>query len=306
MSLRSLTVATSQDWIWRGLRVHYAFRRSPQPTGAVPVIFLHGFGAGWRHWRDNIPALAEERDVYAIDLVGFGDSEKGYLHYGPAFWSELVRDFCQQFVGSAAVLIGNSLGSVVAMVTAHRFPEQVHGLILLNLPDTSLLRSPAAHDRFKSLRQALLWALTPPWLIEPLLLWLRSPKRLKPWLALAYSDRDRIDADLLDLIARPARSEEAGPALRAMTRFNAEVPRDWRADRVLPQLSQPILLIWGESDRLVPFSLAKRCQQLNPQLDWLPMPATGHCPHDDRPAFVNQSLNNWLSQHDPADVKIKA
>jgi hypothetical protein len=56
-------------WSWRGHRVHYLQQgRADKPA----LVLIHGFGASTYHWRANVPALAENYQVYALDLLGFG------------------------------------------------------------------------------------------------------------------------------------------------------------------------------------------------------------------------------------------
>ncbi|KAF4402997.1 hypothetical protein G4B88_010449, partial [Cannabis sativa] len=64
-------------WTWKGRKIHYVV----QGEGS-PVVLIHGFGASAYHWRYYIPELAKKHKVYAIDLLGFGWSEKAIIEYG--------------------------------------------------------------------------------------------------------------------------------------------------------------------------------------------------------------------------------
>ena len=92
-----------RNWYFRGWRSRYGFRRSPdhhsnyQPE-QPPILLIHGFGAALDQWRDNIPVLAEQHTVYAIDLLGFGGSEKPDTRYSIALWVEQVFQFWQRFI----------------------------------------------------------------------------------------------------------------------------------------------------------------------------------------------------------------
>ncbi|MGI8933188.1 MAG: alpha/beta fold hydrolase, partial [Phormidesmis sp.] len=69
-------------WDWRGYDIKYVVAGEGQP-----IVLLHGFGASIGHWRKNIPVLAAAGyRVYAIDLLGFGDSDKPALDYSLDFW----------------------------------------------------------------------------------------------------------------------------------------------------------------------------------------------------------------------------
>ena len=75
-----------------------------------PVLFVHGFGASWEHYRDNIKSLAEGNRVWALSLLGFGRSEKPDVVYTQDLWAELIRDFIVEVIGEPVVLVGNSIG----------------------------------------------------------------------------------------------------------------------------------------------------------------------------------------------------
>lgn len=80
-----------------------------------PLILLHGFGASIEQWRHNISVLSQQHRVYALDLLGFGASRKAYTQYGVNLWREQIYDFWRTFIGVPAILVGNSLGSLVAL-----------------------------------------------------------------------------------------------------------------------------------------------------------------------------------------------
>ncbi|HEY9657517.1 MAG TPA: alpha/beta fold hydrolase, partial [Allocoleopsis sp.] len=111
-----------QTWMWRGFPITY---QAQGETGAA-VVLIHGFGASWGHWRKNIPVLAQNYRVYAIDLIGFGGSAKPApnteIPYTFETWGQQVAEFCQEVVGTPAFLVGNSIGCIVAMQAAVDYP----------------------------------------------------------------------------------------------------------------------------------------------------------------------------------------
>ena len=58
-----------------------------------PCLLVHGFGASSGHWRKNVPLLAQAHKVFALDLLGFGRSDKPLLAYSIDLWRDLVLDF---------------------------------------------------------------------------------------------------------------------------------------------------------------------------------------------------------------------
>lgn len=98
-------------WTWNGHRVHYVAvetesARAPANAHKPPIVLIHGFGASVFHWRYNIPALAQDHRVYAIDLLGFGLSDKPLTDYNAEVWRAQLTAFLQEVVG-----VGGPMGA---------------------------------------------------------------------------------------------------------------------------------------------------------------------------------------------------
>ena len=98
----------------------------------LPLVLIHGFGASVFHWRYNIPELAKKYKVYALDLLGFGWSDKALIEYDAMVWTDQVTDFIKEVVKEPTVVVGNSLGGFTALSVAVGLPEKVTGVALLN------------------------------------------------------------------------------------------------------------------------------------------------------------------------------
>ena len=299
-------------WYWRGWRIHYSYLRPRSLSSAPPLVFVHGFGAALGHWRNNLQALGEFHPVYALDLLGFGRSQKAGASYNPAFFAELLADFCDTFVQRPVILVGNSLGSVISLLTASRYAQRVQGLVLINLPDVSLVsRSSPATEAVKTqspsglnflgglVRYLFTFLFTSPLVINPLLAIVRSPQILYSALRNAYADPRRVDDELKALIREPTLDPLAPLTLRCLTRGMGQLAPEDQARSTLPQLQIPILLIWGKQDRLVPPSLARRCVDLNPRIHLVELDQAGHCPQDECSDRVNGVIVEWLQKTIP-------
>ena len=77
--------------------------------------------------------------VYALDLLGFGDSDKAILDYSIELWRDQLADFVAQVVGERAALVGNSIGSLVSLAAAHKEADAITGVACLNCADSPLL-----------------------------------------------------------------------------------------------------------------------------------------------------------------------
>eukprot|EP00249_Psilotum_nudum_P016327 c25768_g1_i2 orf=102-863(+) len=91
-------------WTWRGYKIHYVVQGE-----GLPVLLIHGFGASVFHWRYNVPELAKNFRVFAMDLLGFGLTEKALIDYSANVWRDQVADFVKEVIKDRAVLVGNRL-----------------------------------------------------------------------------------------------------------------------------------------------------------------------------------------------------
>jgi alpha-beta hydrolase superfamily lysophospholipase len=124
-------------WQWRD-RYNINYRVEGPETGE-PVLLVHGFGASLGHFRKNIPAFVERGyRVYAIDLLGFGGSDKpsDVESFSLELWRDLVVDFIRAHPsprGAAQwVLCGNSIGSLISLMAAAELPGLVKACVLFN------------------------------------------------------------------------------------------------------------------------------------------------------------------------------
>ncbi len=313
------------DWEWKGLKVSYVASRSSQDgetcqgvaaqTGtdrALPVLLIHGFGACKEHWRHNLPELGRSRACYAIDLVGFGASSKppsrlegeseelGTLRYSIDLWADQVAAFAREVIGTPVQLVGNSIGGVVALAAALRLQGGAGQVILIDcaqrsLDDRRLGEQPALARIGRPLLKRLV---RQRWLTSRLFQWLANPGVVRRILALAYPSGHGIDAELVDLLLTPARSQGAHESFRGFINLF----RDRLAPDLLSDLSIPVRLLWGEADPWEPVAEARRWALTYPSVRELRvLPGLGHCPHDENPCQVNPVLDEWLAWGDDQD-----
>ncbi|KAK4262152.1 hypothetical protein QN277_027741 [Acacia crassicarpa] len=285
-------------WTWRGHKIHYVV----QGEGS-PVVLIHGFGASAFHWRYNIPELAKRHKVYAIDLLGFGWSDKAVIEYDALVWRDQVVDFLKDIVKEPAVLVGNSLGGFAALVAATGLPELVSGVALLN--SAGQFSDANVKSKQQSEETPLLKFVVKPLkeifqrIVLGILFWQsKQPARIESVLKSVYKNTANVDDYLVESITRPAADPNAGEVYyRLMTRFMMNQSK-YTLDSVLSQLSCPLLLLWGDLDPWVGPAKAKKIKEFYPNTTLVNFQA-GHCPHDEVPDAVNKALLEWLSTLTP-------
>ncbi len=298
-------VGNRRDWVWRGWQTRYTYQRcqGSEPETLAPVLLLHGFGASIGHWQHNLEFLATHHTVYGLDLVGWGGSRKPNINYTIDLWVDQVYDFWRTFVGRPIILVGNSIGSLVALVAAARHPELAVSIIMVSLPDLSaeqeLIPQPL-QPLVNGIKRAIL---NPP-LLHTLFKFVSRPQVARKWAQIAYANPDRVTDELVDLFIAPAREREAPAAfvkiMQGMTSSNFSP----NIRKLLPGMEIPMLLIWGCEDRMIPPGTAKILVTLNPRLELVNLKAAGHCAHDELPEEVNQLIRTWLDSLDLDNVMV--
>ena len=277
------------------------------------VLLIHGFGASLGHWRHTLPALAEQAEVYALDLLGFGASDKppsrladeperpGAVRYCFDLWAAQVVDFLAAQVpldGRRLHLIGNSVGAVVALDAALMLsatgqpPAQV---VLIDcaqrtLDRKRLVEQPALQ---RALRPWLEASVRQRWLLAPLFRLLARPAFIRRVLAQAYPSGANVDGELVQLLHRPATEPGALESFRGFVNLFD----DHLAPQLLARLDLPVRLLWGARDPWEDPAEAARWAASYPCiLELQVLEGLGHCPHDEAPERVNPILLRWLAQ----------
>ncbi len=297
------------SWLWQGHRIHWT--RSGAASAGPLVLLIHGFGASVGHWRHNQSVLAQQAEVYALDLLGFGASDKprsvladeppepGALRYCFDLWARQVVDFLAEVAraGERPVhLIGNSIGGMVALDAAvllsqaGRPPAQV---ILIDcaqrtLDEKRVAQLPAWEQATRPAVKALV---RQRWLITPLFRFLARPAFIRQVLRQAYPSGAHVDEELIALLHRPSTDPGASESFRGFINLF----EDHLAPDLLAQLQLPVRMIWGAEDPWEAPAEARRWRDTYACIKALEvLPGAGHCPHDERPEAVNPLLLEWI------------
>ena len=297
-TLRSQSNGLSQAghqrlWYWRGWRVRYWFSNSPGiDPDVLPLVLIHGFGANLNQWRHNLPVLSRSAPVYAIDLLGFGDAEKAPTLYGAELWASQVRDFVQTVVGRPVVLVGHSLGALVALTVSYEYPALVKQLAMITVP-LQASREDLVAGWVDVLARRVESVVANPLLIRAILGIFRRPSVLRRALAGIYLVAERVDDELVSIFAIPPRDRGAARTLCYLVRSRTEPDFSPSVKTMLEDLTMPSLLIWGQKDRVIPVTMASDLPALSPHLDLKILPDVGHCLYDERPEVFNRLLLDW-------------
>ena len=262
-----------------------AGRISTAQAGSGPtVVTIHGLGASKASFLPTLEALAGDFRVVAMDLPGFGDSDKplGASYHAP-FFARAVVALLDALGEDRAHLIGNSLGGRVALEVGLRHPDRV--------------------DRLGLLAPSLAWRRPRTW---------AGPLRLvRPELGLLPHTPQRVVRAIVDRVVPGATEGWTAAGIdeflrafltpRGRAAFYATARQIYLEEPEgekgfwtrLATLKPDALFVWGRQDRLVPIAFARHVSQTAPGARHLELNC-GHVPQLERPRETHRALIDFL------------
>lgn len=282
---------------------HY-FDFGGNPAGPL-LVGVHGLGGAAWNWAAVAPLLTPEARFVALDLAGHGRTPAGERRTTVPANRRLLDRFLREVAGEPVVLVGNSMGGAISLLEAAAAPDLVRGLVLVDPALPAPMR--ARVDPTVAARFALVMV---PGLGEAAIS--RRRKRLTAeqqvheTLALCCVDRERIPADVVRLgIAlteeRYADDYGARDFLAAARSVVKLLARRRRITDAMRAVTAPVLLIHGDSDRLVRLDVARAVARKHPSWQLAVAKDTGHVPQLERPEWTAETVRHWL-----ADVNLAA
>ena len=243
---------------WKHGRIFY--KEAGVGNSGLPVVFIHGIGAGSSSfmWRKNFDPLSQNLHVYALDLLGFGFSDKpAGAPYSADLYVEQISDFIREVGGGRANIVGSSLGAAYAVRVADEHPELVNSMIL-NAPagySSMNTRPGMAGAAFYGLLQS-------PVLGTSFYNVMASERSIRDYArkTLFYDYKrvtDRLVAHLYATSHQPGAQHSIAAYLSGYLNIDLAA--------VFSRLQQPVVLVWGKQDLTTPVGKAIELLQLNPR-----------------------------------------
>ena len=242
--------------------IHYeAFGRGK------PVVFIHGWLGSWRYWMRTMEALAPDYRTYALDLWGFGDSDKSKERYSVADYTSLIYAFMDQLGIVSASLVGHSLGAIVGLHIAVERPSFISRLAAVSLPVTPQAINNRLRDfSTNSVRTKMFW-----------------------WRHISHKEVQ----------------QEVEKAADNAIPLSVESALEVDTQILVEQSHQPTLIIYGEKDSVIDPEPARSLNGRRPGLRPIGLADSKHFPMLDEANKFNRLLKDFLEIDDLSGLALK-
>ncbi len=257
----------------------------PQDAPLPPLLFIHGYGGMIEHWELNIPAFTDRFRVYAMDLIGFGQSEKPNVRYNLDLFAAQIEAFLTLKQLHRVILVGHSMGAASGVCYAHYNPSRIAALVLAN-------PSGLYGDSMDGMAKAFFGLVGSPLIGEVLFAAFANPVGVSQSLTPTYYNQKKVDLSLINRFSRPLQDRGAIYSYLSPSKR----PDDFLLDRIKPcNYTGDAWLIWGAEDTaLPPHKIIPEFQELLPQAGAFIIPKAGHCIHHDAHEAFNERLDRIL------------
>ena len=253
------------------------------PRDGAPIVLIHCFTCSIEWWDRMRPALEKKHRVVAVDLLGFGGSEKPDSGYSMEEEADAVAEALTQLGVRGATVVGHSLGGTVATALAERSPELVERLVILDqAPDNDGYEKEGlpftAELTFMPVIGPSLWRVTPDFAIED-------------GLGTAFAPGYEVPSELVDAFRRmtyTSYDEAAG----AETDYTNESPLDRRIARA----GIPLMAIFGEEERIYESQVALDAYGRLPGAVTVLIQGAGHSPNIEKPGQTARDVLEFADE----------
>ncbi len=237
-------------------------------AGQGPVLILiHGLGSSASVWRDDIDLLAASYRVIALDLPGYGKSDRPKADYSVEYQAGAVKEFIEALGVDKVTLAGNSLGGWIAALVALDSPDKVSRLVLV---DSAGLRREAARTDVP---------------LNP-----ATREEEKALLLALFADKAKVTESLLNE-QWDYRKDVRSTVQATMESFKTKAPF---LDSRLRDIKVPTLIIWGKQDLLVPLDIADRFARGIRGSKLIVIDNAGHLPQVEQPKAFTRAVKVFV------------
>lgn len=245
-----------------------------QGSGGTPILLIHGFDSSVLEFRRLLPLLSGDNETWAVDLLGFGFTDRlSGIAYSPTAIKTHLYYFWKSLIDQPVILVGASMGGATAIDFTLTYPEVVKKLVLI---DSAGLAggSPLSKLMFPPLD----------YLATQFLSNLKVRDRVS---RIGYKNQSLASVDALCCAALHLQMPSWHQALIAFTKSGGYTAFRFR---ILSQIVQPTLILWGDSDKILGTGDATRFKRAISHSTLVWIENCGHLPHLEQPQITAQHI----------------
>jgi pimeloyl-ACP methyl ester carboxylesterase len=255
-----------------GFKLHYL-----EAGRGAPVVLLHGLGGDGSRWTPNIEPLARDFHVFALDQIGFGQSDKPLANYHTGMLADFLVGFLKSVGVAKASLVGNSMGAGVALYTAARFPDVVDRIVLADGGGyrTAGGDAPPAPTPDAIRRRQLQNSVT--------------REETREFFRILFHDKSLVTDKMVD--------DQLAMRLRSaftITKMQEAGERGSLTEQDVRSVKAPALILWGKYDELANPAGADRLERVLPGSRKVIIDNCGHMPQLERADEFNRLVREFL------------
>ncbi|WP_299990116.1 alpha/beta hydrolase [uncultured Pontibacter sp.] len=299
-STSATALAPTADPVFEGLNYKYAVSKVTLPNGTriaytdegkgpETLIFIHGLGSYLPAWDKNVAELSQHYRCIAIDLPGYGKSDKTGITAGMATYAEDVLALMDALQLEQATLVGHSMGGQIAITAALKQPQRIKHLVLA---------APAGIETFTE-QQKQLFKMT----VTPKSVQKTSPEQVVANFKVNFHQMPADVQYMIDDRLKMTESAEFGDYSTAVAGSVAGMV-DEPVYEQLPQLQVPTLIVFGAQDALIPNrylnpnlttqAVAETARQRIPNSQLVMLPEAGHFLQYEQADAFNKAIRDFL------------
>jgi pimeloyl-ACP methyl ester carboxylesterase len=245
-----------------------------QENSDTPFLLIHGFDSSLLEFRRLFPLLAAENEVWAVDILGFGFTDRvAEVQYSPNAIKTHLYYFWKTLINKPVILVGASMGGAAALDFTLTYPEVVEKLVLIDSAGL-VASSPLVKFMFSPLDT---------WLTN----FLKSPKVRQNISRAAYKNKELASVDAQLCAALHLELPNWNTALIAFTKSGGYSAFRFKE---LMKIQQETLILWGESDKILGTKDAPRFKRAIPNSKLIWIQDSGHVPHLEQPQMIAKHL----------------
>src|SRR2546430_2426702 len=270
-SAQPRTNAAARDVTVLGFTLHYL-----EAGRGAPVVLLHGLGGDGLRWRPNIEPLARDFHVFALDQIGFGQSDKPLANYHTGMLAEFLVGFLKAVGVPKASLVGNSMGAGVALYTAVHFPDVVDRIVLADgggfRTEAGSRPQPPADPRRRQIQNSV------------------TREETREFFRILFHNKNLVTDKMVD--------DQLAMRLRsafAISKMQEAGERGSLTEQQVRGVKAPTLIVWGKYDELSDPAGADRLEQAIAGSRKVIVDNCGHMPQLEKTDEFNRLVRDFLS-----------